>query len=101
MDAAKTEAFLGIRSDATMNYAIKASESKDPDDRKLAAFMFSHIKTPEARADLKKLAADSDPAVAEVAKDRLSAGLEPGDYYRQLNEGEPIAWPTPVATPGR
>lgn len=96
VNAAKTEAFLGVRSDATMNYAIKASESKDPDDRKLAAFMFSHIKAPEAMADLKKLAADSDPEVAEVAKDRLSAGSEPVDYYRQLNEGEPIARPTPT-----
>jgi hypothetical protein len=81
MTTAKAEAFIGKPSDATMSYAIKASESKDPDQRELAAIMFSYIGTPEATADLKELARDSVPAVADVAKDRLSAEPETFDYY--------------------
>jgi HEAT repeat protein len=73
LDEAKTEGLLGIHSDATMSYAIKASESEDPDERELAAYLFSYIGTAEATKDLKRLAADTNPEVAEAAKERLSA----------------------------
>lgn len=89
VEAAKTEAFLGIHSDATMSDAIKASENSDPNERVRAAVILSYIGTPEAMADLKDLAADSDPVVAKLAKARLSYGQEPDEYYRQVNE-EPV-----------
>ncbi len=95
MEAAKTEAFLGVHSDATMSYAVKASESNDPDRRVLAAVILSYIGTPEAMADLKELAADSDPAVADFAKTRLSYGMDPGEYYRQVSV-EPVVFHPPV-----
>lgn len=91
VDAAKTEAFLGMHSDATMSDAIKDWESSDPDNRILAAVIFSFMKTPEATADLKTLANDSDATVSQEAKDQLSFGTEPDDYYRQLTE-QPITW---------
>ena len=79
--AAKAEAFLGIHSDATMNYAIKAYESNDPERRELAAIILSFVGTREATADLKELAKDSDPDVAKVAKERLSGpDPDPEDY---------------------
>jgi len=79
--AAKTEAFLGIHSDTTMNYAIKAYESNDPERRELAAVILSFVGTREAAADLKELANDSDPDVAKVAKERLSGpDPDPEDY---------------------
>jgi hypothetical protein len=96
IEAAKTEAFLGIRSDVTMSYAVKASESNNPYQRKLAAVLFSFVGTPEATTDLKELANDSDRGVAEAAKDRVSAGQEPDSYYRQIS-AEPFFrwWPVP------
>jgi hypothetical protein len=79
--AAKAEAFLGIHSDTTMNYAIKAYESNDPERRELAAVILSFIGTREAAADLKELTNDSDPDVAKVAKERLSRpDPDPEDY---------------------
>jgi hypothetical protein len=86
IEAAKTEAFLGIHSDATMSYAIKASESSNPGQRLVAAVLFSFIGTPEAMADLKELAADSNPDVAKLAKAQVSYGQDPGEYYRQVAE---------------
>jgi hypothetical protein len=80
IEAAKAEAFLGIHSDATMSDAIKASESNDPDERAVAAAVLSYIGTPEAKADLKVLAADSDPAVAKYATERLSYRQDPAGY---------------------
>jgi hypothetical protein len=56
IQAAKTEQFLGIHSDATISAAIKDSESDDPDERTLASVIFSFVRTPEAIADLKTLA---------------------------------------------
>ena len=82
LDKAKTEGFLGIHSDVTMTYAIKNSESNDRDDRELAAYLLSYIGTPESTSDLKRLAADADSAVAEVAKERLSpVDSEPSGNY--------------------
>jgi hypothetical protein len=79
--AAKAEAFLGIHSDATMNYAIKAYESNDPERRELAAIILSFMGTREATADLRELTNDSDPDVAKVAKERLSGpDPDPEDY---------------------
>jgi hypothetical protein len=88
IEVAKTQAFLGIHSDATMRDAIKDSESEDPGKRMLAAAIFSYIGTQEARQDLKELATDSDQEVAKVAKARLSGEQDPGDY--QFDE-EPIS----------
>jgi hypothetical protein len=88
IEVAKTQAFLGIHSDATMSDAIKDSESEDPDKRMVAATIFSFIGTQEAKQDLKELAADSDQEVAKVAKARLSGEQDPGDY--QFDE-EPIS----------
>lgn len=81
LELAKTEGFLGIHSDATISYAIKASESDDSDKRELAAYLFSFIRTPEATKDLKGLAADTNPVVAEVANERLSAQSEDLNHY--------------------
>lgn len=94
-EAAKTEAFLGIHSDETIGAAIKDSESEDPSKRILAAVLFSYIGSQEAKADLKTLANDSDEAVAKAAKERLSVGTEPSDYYRGLVEDLVLNRPTP------
>ncbi len=76
--------------------AIKDSESSNPDRRILAAVIFSFLKTPEATADLKKLANDSDPEVANPATDLLlSEGTEPDDYYREIKM-EPVQWHAPI-----
>jgi hypothetical protein len=92
---AKTEQFLGISSDTTMSAAIKDSESQDPDRRILAAIVLSFVESPEAKADLKTLANDSDPDVAKTAKDRLSQGTEPGDHYREV-DGSSVQWHAPI-----
>jgi hypothetical protein len=88
IEVAKTQAFLGIHSGATMSDAIKDSESEDADKRMVAAAIFSYIGTQEARQDLKELTVDSDQEVAKVAKARLSGEQDPGDY--QFDE-EPIS----------
>lgn len=80
LEVAKTDAFLGIHTDATMSAAIKVSENDDPDKRILATVIFSYIGTKEARADLKTLANDSNPTVAELAKERLKGEPDPGIY---------------------
>ena len=95
VQAAKTEQFLGVHSDASMIAAIKDSESNDPDRRLLAAVIFSFMKTPKARADLKTFAKDSDASVAKTAKDRLSDGTYPDDYYREIKM-EPVQWHAPI-----
>jgi hypothetical protein len=95
VQAAKTEQFLGNHSDASMIAAIKDAESNDPDRRTLAAVIFSFMKTPEATADLKTLANDSDPEVAKPAKDLLTEGTEPDDYYREIKM-EPVQWSGPI-----
>ncbi|MGB8414468.1 MAG: hypothetical protein WCE23_16755 [Candidatus Binatus sp.] len=68
IEAAKTEAFLGIDSASTMSAAIKDSESDNPAKRILAAAIFSYLGTEEAEQDLKTLSNDADSKVAEVAK---------------------------------
>lgn len=88
LEAAKTEAFLGIHSDDTMSAAIKDSESNDPDQRILAAVIFSYVGTKEAEADLKTLANDSNQMVAELAKQRLTGEPDPGIYEF---EEEPVS----------
>ena len=93
VEAAKTEAFLGEPSSATMSYAIKASESNNPYHRKLAAVLFSFIGTGEAMTDLKGLAGDTDRTVADVAKERLSAGPEPDEDFRADLVGGQMYWP--------
>lgn len=85
LEAAKTESFLGIHSDATMRAAIKDYESNDPYQRILAAVIFSYIGTQEAGADLKTLANDSDSRVAKIAKDRSSFGEDPIQDFRTIS----------------
>jgi hypothetical protein len=86
VEAAKTEAFLGIHSDATISDAVKASESNDLGKRAMAAVILSYLATPEAMTDLKVLAADSDPDVADIAKGRLSQQQDPDEYYRVMSQ---------------
>lgn len=88
ISAAKTEQFLGIRSEATMSAAIKDSESNDPSKRILASVLFSFIGTPEAMSDLKTLAEDPDREVAKLAKQRLSGKPDPDVIYEF--EAEPV-----------
>ncbi len=71
VQAAKTEQFLGIHSEASMIAAIKDSESNNPDRRILADVIFSFLKTPEATAD------------------------QPDDYYREIKM-EPVQWHAPI-----
>jgi hypothetical protein len=92
IQVAKTEQFLGFHSDATMSTAIKDSESQSPDRRILATIIFSFVGSQEAKADLKTLANDPDVEVAKTAKDRLSDGLAPVQYYREVTM-EQIKWP--------
>jgi hypothetical protein len=70
-EAAKTERFLGISSDAGMGDAIKWSESEDPLTREFAATIFDDMGTPAALENLKNLTADSDSSVAAVTKNDL------------------------------
>jgi hypothetical protein len=84
IEAAKTEAFLNIHSDATMNTAIAGSESADSDTRILAAVIFSYIGSEEAKTDLKTLAGDADLRVRDIAKERISHGSDPGEDFRTM-----------------
>ena len=88
---AKTAGFLGVESNASMSYAITASESNDPEQRKLAAVILSFLGTREATTDLKGLANDTNPEVAVTAKDQLSPGRLPTEYCRQVTR-EPVVW---------
>jgi hypothetical protein len=97
VEAANTERFLGIDSDTKiMAAAIKDSESADEYDRMVAAVLFSFMKAPEAVADLKTLADDTDEDVARTAKGHLSFSdtLYPDEYYRQIKR-ESVDWPHP------
>jgi hypothetical protein len=87
MEAAKTEAFLGINSDSTMSAAIKDSESTDPQKRILAAAIFSYLGSQEAKADLKTLSSDADSRVADIAKETASIGEDPIQRYRTMTPG--------------
>jgi hypothetical protein len=87
IQAAKTEAFLGIDSDSTMSAAVKDSESTDPHKRILAAATFSYFGSPEAKADLKTLSNDADSRVAAIAKGAASRGEDPAEYYRRMIPG--------------
>jgi len=83
IEAAKTEAFLGVDSAATMSAAIKDSESNDPNKRILAAVIFSYLGTQEAKQDLKTLSNDTDSWVAGIAKMAASStGEDPGPADR-------------------
>ncbi len=87
IEAAKTEAFLGIDSASTMSAAIKDSESDEPNKRILAAVIFSYLGTPEAGQDLKTLGNDADSRVAAVAKKAASLGEDPIQRYRIMIPG--------------
>lgn len=89
IEAAKTEAFLGINSDSTMSAAIKDSESADPNKRILAAVIFSYLGSQEAKADLKTLSNDADSEVAAIAKRAASRGEDPDEFYRRITPGGP------------
>jgi hypothetical protein len=97
IQAAKTEAFLGIYSDSAMNAAIKDSESKNPTDRIAAAVVFSYVGSQEAEQDLRTLSNDADSRVATIAKEAASFGQHhlssAGNMVRQsygyLNSTEP------------
>jgi len=84
IEAAKTEAFLGIDSASTMSAALKDSESDDPNKRIAAAVIFSFLKTHEAEQDLKTLSSDSDPRVAAAAKSAASFGEDPPPNARRV-----------------
>ncbi|MGB6554196.1 MAG: hypothetical protein WBE78_11935 [Candidatus Binataceae bacterium] len=84
IEAAKTEAFLGIDSDSTMSAAIKDSESADPNKRILAAVIFSYLGTREAEQNLKTLSNDADSRVATIAKRAASFGEDPGPDTRTM-----------------
>jgi hypothetical protein len=84
IEAAKTEAFLGINSDSTMSAAIKDSESDDPNKRILAAAIFPYLGSQDAKADLKTLSNDADSGVAAIAKGAASMGEDPAQYYRTI-----------------
>jgi hypothetical protein len=88
IEAAKAEAFLGINSTSTMSAAIRDSESKDPNNRILAAAIFSFFGGQEAKEDLKKLSNDADPRVARIAKAAASMGENPPQSYRTIMPGE-------------
>jgi hypothetical protein len=87
IEAAKTEAFLGVNSPSTMSAAIKDSESADPNKRILAAAIFSYLGTQEAEQDLKTLSNDADSQVAAIAKGAASMGEDPARYYRRMVPG--------------
>jgi hypothetical protein len=84
IEAAKTEAFLGIHSASTMSAAIKDSESDDPNKRIAAAVIFSYLGTDEAEKDLKTLSSDANPGVAVVANRAASFGEDPGPQARKM-----------------
>jgi hypothetical protein len=87
IEAAKTEAFLGVNSDSTMSAAIKDSESADANNRVLAAVIFSYLASHEAEADLKTLSHDADSRVAGIAKRAASMGEDPAEFYRRMIPG--------------
>jgi hypothetical protein len=87
IEAARTEAFLGVTSDSAMSAAIKDSESKDPNKRILAATIFSYLGNQEAEQDLKTLSNDTDSRVARIAKRVASTVDDPAERYRTMVPG--------------
>jgi len=87
VEAAKTEAFLGINSDSTMSAAIKDSESADPNKRVLAAAIFSYLGNQEAKQDLKTLSNDADSRVSAIAKSGASTRDDPAERYSTMVPG--------------
>jgi len=87
IEAARTEAFLGIDSASTMSAAIRGSESDNPNDRIVAAVIFSHLGTQEAEQDLKTLGNDADSRVAGLAKETASFGEDPSPSARTTRRG--------------
>ena len=85
IEAAKTEAFLGIDSASTMSAAIKDSESDDPNKRITGAVIFSYLGSQEAGQDLKTLSNDADSKVAEIAKRAASFGEDPAPSARTIS----------------
>src|SRR5271156_1108765 len=84
IEAAKTEAFLGIDSASTVSAAIRGSESDNPNDRIVAAVIFSHLGTQEAEQDLKTLGNDADSRGAGIAKETASFGEDPSPSARTI-----------------
>ena len=70
-EAAKIERFLGGSRDTGMNDAIRWANSNDPAQRDFAAGVLSAIGTAEALRYEKTLSRDSDPHVADSAKEEL------------------------------
>lgn len=84
IEAAKTEAFLGINLPSTMSAAIKDSKSADPDERILAAAIFSYLGSQEAKANLYTLSNDADSRVADIVKKTASIKEDPAEFYRRI-----------------
>jgi hypothetical protein len=87
IEAAKTEAFLGINSPSTMSASIKDSESADPHKRILASAIFSYLGNQEAGQDLKTLSNDADSRVAGSAKTTASIKEDPAEFYLKIIPG--------------
>ena len=68
-----------------MSAAIKDSESDNPNDRIVAAVIFSYLETREAGEDLKTLSNDADSRVADAAKTAASFGEDPRPIARTLS----------------
>jgi hypothetical protein len=84
IEAAKTEAFLGIDLPSTMSAAITDSKSADPNERILAAAIFSYLGSQEAKANLYTLSNDADSRVADIAKKTASIKEDPAEFYRRM-----------------
>ena len=67
-----------------MSAAIRGSESDNPNDRIVAAVIFSYLGTQEAEQDLKTLGNDADSRVARIAKETASFGEDPGPGSRTI-----------------
>ncbi len=67
-----------------MSAAIRGSESDNPNDRIVAAVIFSYLGTQEAEQDLKTLSNDADSRVAGIAKETASLGEDPGPGFRKI-----------------
>jgi hypothetical protein len=94
-EAAKTERFLGVSSDAGIADAIKWSRSNDPLTRDFAATIFDDMGTPEALDHLKTLANDSNSSVAAGPQNDLrvrAARLGPIETYEIESEPWTHKW---------
>jgi hypothetical protein len=70
-EAAKIERFLGGSRDAGMNDAIRWANSNDPGEREFAAYVLPEIGMAEALRYEQTLSRDSNPDVADSAKEEL------------------------------